>query len=68
MSKKSHLSGKVFVDNEFVYWEVQNNIVLQEPINKLQFIGEYTTPDGPFLDDWYLVLYYKNYYKDINVC
>ena len=67
MNKKSHLSGKVFIDNGFVYWEVQNNIVLDLPIKEIKFIGEYTTSNGPFIDDWYLVLYCKNFFKEISM-
>ena len=50
-------SGKTFIDNEKVIWEFNDQNIVEIPINQIKLIAEYTTENGPFMDDWFLVIY-----------
>lgn len=58
MSKESKSdSGKTFIYNEAVVWELDGKTIATIPIYKIKLIAEYTTANGPFMDDWFMVFY-----------
>ncbi|EDP70763.1 hypothetical protein FBALC1_08388 [Flavobacteriales bacterium ALC-1] len=56
-TENKNQSGKTFIDNEIVVWEFDGNKVVNIPIDSIKLIAEYTTASGPFIDDWFLVIY-----------
>jgi len=57
MTDNKNLSGKTFIKNEKIIWSYNGKTIVDIPINEIKIIGEYTTADGPFADDWFLVIY-----------
>jgi hypothetical protein len=53
-SLKEEESGKVYLNesNEIV-WTRDNNVLTKINIEEIKVIGEYTTANGPFIDDWF---------------
>ena len=46
---------KLTLENDSIIYKKEEEILFQIDINKLFYIGEYTTDAGPLLDDWFLV-------------
>lgn len=50
-------SGKTFIDNGKVIWGFNEKSIVEIPIDQIKLIAEYTTTNGPFRDDWFLLIY-----------
>ncbi|GAB2842160.1 hypothetical protein [Ferruginibacter profundus] len=57
---KINTSGSVSIDEDKISWKVQGEVILVIGINEIAVIGEYTTTDGPWFDDWFLVFVKKD--------
>ncbi len=58
-NKNDKTSGAVWIQGDKVFWDYDDKNVLQFDINDIVVIGEYTTTDGPWLDDWFLIFITK---------
>ena len=58
----SHLEEKnthrTFVANNNIILEVNGIVIKEIPIKQIKVVVEYTNDKGPFLDDWYVLIYY----------
>lgn len=54
--KKYNSSGVVRIQGDKIFWDRDNNNILEIDIKDIFIIGEYTNSDGPYLDDWFLTL------------
>src|SRR5690554_1437820 len=67
-SETINQSGKTFLKNGNVIWEFDDKSKTEIPIDRIKLIAEYTTANGPFLDDWFLVIYNdKSEYFEISM-
>jgi len=57
---KNSTSGLVRIQKTTIYWDYGNKNILQIETGDIAIIGEYTNSDGPYLDDWFLVLVTKD--------
>lgn len=48
-------SVSVSINNDMILWENEGKSITNFPINNIKVIGEYTTSEGPFIDDWFFV-------------
>jgi hypothetical protein len=48
-------SGKVYIVDDNIIWEQNNEVIISIEIAKVKIIAEYTNTAGPFLDDWFFV-------------
>jgi hypothetical protein len=48
--------GHIEVKGHNIVRMKDNKILYDVPIKDIRLIGEYTTADGPYLDDWFLVI------------
>jgi len=53
-------SGKVYISKNIITWVLSNNNQITIDLNNVKVIGEYTTDDGPFFDDWFLSFVYSD--------
>jgi hypothetical protein len=71
----THHAGKAKILDEKIILVYPHDSKIEIPISKIKIIGEYTTENGPTLDDYFLVFYYSNnsyaeismYAENINV-
>ena len=59
-TEKKSTSGKVRIEDNIIYWDYENENLLQININEIVVIGEYTNSDGPYFDDWFLTFVSKD--------
>ncbi len=50
-------SGRVFNEDGKLIWESQGERVGEIVMSDVRLIGEYTTGEGPVIDDWFMVFY-----------
>ena len=50
-------SGRVYIDSGKIIWENQSERIGEIVISDIRLIGEYTTAEGPVLDDWFIVFF-----------
>lgn len=48
-------NGAFSFDSSAIIYHAPSGEVVSTPISEIAIIGEFTTPDGPFADDWFLV-------------
>lgn len=61
-------SGKTMIKDGYVVLEFNEKKLVNIPIDRIKLIAEYTTANGPFLDDWFLVIYNdKSEYFEISM-
>lgn len=53
--KQENISGRTYVKHEKIMWHSGDELVSEIPIKDIRIIGEYTTNDGPLVDDWFFV-------------
>jgi hypothetical protein len=53
--KQEKISGRTFVKDQAIIWDSDEGLISQIPIKEIRIIGEYTTNEGPFKDDWFFV-------------
>jgi hypothetical protein len=53
--KQENISGRTYIKDEKIIWDSDEGFLSQIPIKDIKIIGEYTTSDGPFKDDWFFV-------------
>lgn len=47
-------SGRVLIkDNELIWQDIAGKEIGKIPLDKVKVIAEYTTSDGPYVDDWF---------------
>ncbi len=54
---EAELSGRVFSEGGKLIWEIQGERVGEIVLSDVRLIGEYTTAEGPVIDDWFIVFY-----------
>jgi hypothetical protein len=54
---ESEPSGKVSIDAGRLIWENQGKHIGEVVVSDICLIGEYTTEEGPVIDDWFIVFY-----------
>jgi hypothetical protein len=59
-NKKVNSSGTVRIDGDKVFWDYENENLLQIDLNEIGVIGEYTNSNGPYFDDWFLAFVSKD--------
>ncbi len=53
---QEEISGRTFIRDGHIVWETYKGEQLQTiPIKQIKLVGEYTTSEGPFVDDWFYV-------------
>jgi hypothetical protein len=51
-------SGKVLIQNDNIIWyDREDKVIGTIPLNKVKAIGEYTTSEGPLVDDWFYLFF-----------
>ena len=63
MEKQIHKdtsSGIVRVQDDKIFWEYDNKVILEIDVRHIVVIGEYTNSDGPYFDDWFLTFVTKD--------
>lgn len=50
-------SGNILISNEDLIYRFRDEEVFKINFKEIKLIAEYTTDQGPTLDDWFLVLY-----------
>ncbi|MBC6113148.1 hypothetical protein ACFOG5_19600 [Pedobacter fastidiosus] len=53
--------------NQHVIRTVGSQTIFTIPVEEIKAIGEFTTAEGPFLDDWFITLITKNRCYDISM-
>src|SRR5262245_501310 len=48
-------SGRIWLDNGVIHYEAPSGELWSLSASELKVVGEYTTDNGPFVDDYYLV-------------
>jgi len=56
MATNEHNYGHVELQDDKVVWTINGQPMYQIPVSDIKIIGEFTTSDGPFLDDWFLTI------------
>ena len=49
-------SGSITVEGDVLVWRDGEEVIISDTV----VVGEYTTSDGPWFDDWFLVLVMKD--------
>ena len=64
-NSQEHTYGKIYLDNNTIILERDNEEILRLAVTELKLIGEFTTANGPIDDDWYIVFMTseKNWYQ-----
>lgn len=57
--------GQIELIGSSVVRTVNGQTVFEIPISEIKAIGEFTTSNGPFLDDWFFTLITKNEWHEI---
>ena len=52
--------GQIKLIGSSILRTVNGQTVFEIPISEIKAIGEFTTSNGPFLDDWFFTLITKN--------
>jgi hypothetical protein len=53
-SLKEVESGRVYInENNEIVWTLGADVLTKVKIDEVKVIGEYTTANGPFIDDWF---------------
>lgn len=60
MKKNTASSGKVWLMDGFIHYESQDYGACKVQVSTIKLVGEYTTDNGPGIDDWFLVLMTAN--------
>jgi hypothetical protein len=55
-SRKAEESGILRFDGSSIAYASQHYGSFSVPLSQIAVIGEFTTQDGPFVDDWFLVI------------
>lgn len=55
MPTNTEPSGKVYIKDGKIIWEYKSEVISEIAINEIKLIGEYTTAEGPVVDDWFIV-------------
>ncbi len=55
-NKQNH-SGTTCIKNDRIVWQINGQKVVDHPIKHIELIAEYTTSNGPFEDDWFLLFF-----------
>ena len=58
--QKDNTSGRVHIQGNKIFWDVQGKNILHIQINDIVIIGEYTNADGPHFDDWFITFVTKD--------
>jgi hypothetical protein len=53
-------SGIIHLHDDKIFWDYDNRNILRIDISDIVIIGEYTNPDGPYFDDWFLTFVTKD--------
>ena len=48
-------SKRIWLEHETIYYQVTSGAGWSLPISELELLGEYTDPNGPYVDDYFLV-------------
>ena len=63
-----HHAGRARIIANTILLEFMNDPKIEIPISDIKLIGEYTTENGPHLDDYFIVFYYsENSYAEISM-
>ncbi len=57
---KANTSGIVHLQDEKIFWNYNDESILQIDFNDIVVIGEFTNSDGPYFDDWFLTFVTKD--------
>ena len=52
---KSPNQDRVYLENRHVVFIHQDEELIRIPVDDIKLIGEYTTGNGPLIDDWFIV-------------
>jgi hypothetical protein len=55
MPKKYVHPARIWIENGLIFSSFEGGDTWKLPIHELQVIGEYTTPNGPYADDYFVV-------------
>jgi hypothetical protein len=55
-----NISHRVFILESAICLEHRGQVIKRISIDEIKLIAEYTNDRGPFEDDWYLSIYYKD--------
>ncbi|ANE51258.1 hypothetical protein [Flavisolibacter tropicus] len=58
--ERENQSGKVTCEGRRIEWHKIDGSIISIDLESVVVIGEYTTDNGPFTDDWFLVFVFKN--------
>jgi hypothetical protein len=58
--KKENPSGIIRLQGAIIFWNYGNKDLVEINTNDILVIGEYTNPDGPYFDDWFLIFVTQN--------
>ena len=53
-------SGMIELHGDTVLWHHDGDVLLHFQQSDIVVVGEYTNPDGPWLDDWFIVFVFRN--------
>lgn len=48
-------TGKVYIEDDTLHWDVDNNSLLAFKVSSIRVIGEYTTMHARFRNEWFVV-------------
>jgi hypothetical protein len=57
---KDNTSGQVILLDTKIFWHINDKNIVQIDSDNIAVIGEYTTEEGPWFDDWFLAFVDKS--------
>ncbi|WP_299884351.1 hypothetical protein [uncultured Lacinutrix sp.] len=68
IEKITNQSGRTYIEDNTLILEYIDGDYKKIPISSIKIVAEYTTENGPVLDDWFMVFYHgKNEYSEISM-
>jgi hypothetical protein len=55
--EKEHQSGRVIMQGDVAEWHFRGEKIAEVNLNAVKLLGEFTTADGPWVDDWFLLFF-----------
>ena len=63
MSDGKH-PAHIWIQDKTILYAIRDSDAWELPIAELKVVGEYTTPNGPYIDDYFYVFLSTNYWYE----
>ena len=66
-SDREHESGSIVLKEDRVIRTFKGEVLDEIPVSEIRVIGEFTTANGPFIDDWFVTIATKDDWYELSM-